>query len=527
MLILPCAGACTPDGRWFGKSRTDRKDTLILNNGTEPETLDPALMSGAPEGRLALSLFEGLTRKDPKTLAPLPGVASGWKIYDGYTRYVFTLRTNALWSNGKQVTAHDFVYSWRRLLDPRTGARYAEFLYCLKNGELFNKGKLKNLDRLGVRAIDDRTLEVRLGQPTPYFLELTSFYVTFPTPRAIVSKYSNNWATSENFVGNGPFRLKEWRMHNKIVLEKNARYWGRKDVRLKRIVYLPVEDAASALNLYRAGNIDIVFTFPQEMNRIVKKKGDWSSHPGWGTYYYNFNTQKGVLKNKLVRQALSQAVDRKKIVQFLNGGQVAARSFTPPYIKGYTPPKGFVFNPVEARRKLARAGYPGGKGFPDISILYNTSEAHGHIAEIIQKMWQKHLGIKVALKKQEWKVYLSTTSRLKHDISRSGWIGDFFDPATFLDIFRSSAPGGNNNTGWSPPLYKQLLRQALAAGDLKKRYRLFFQAEKLLLDDAALLPIYIYAFNTMIKPYVRGFYPNIRDEHPLREVYIQNRKGDR
>ena len=529
LIFTLCAAvlaSCMPSGDWFGKSTTSRTDTLILNNGTEPETLDPVLMSGAPEGRLATSLFEGLTRKDPKTVTPLPGVARSWKSYDGYRRFVFTLRTNAFWSNGRRVTAEDFVYSWRRLLDPKTGARYAEFLYCLENGELFNKGKLKDVSKLGVRAIDAGTLEVRLKQPTPYFPEIAAFYVTMPTPREAVEKYGSNWVRPGNLVCNGPFRLKQWRMHNRIVLEKNPKYWGASSVKLKQVVYLPIQDASSAINLYRAGTVDIVFEAPLELTPFLRKKKDWSSHPGWGTYGYNINTTKGVLKNKLVRQALCLAVDRQAIVDFLKGGQVAAYSFTPPYIKGYTPPKVFPFNPAEAKKRLAMAGYPGGNGFPGISILYNTSKSHQHIAEIIQKMWERHLGIKVELKNQEWKVFLDNTSNLRHEISRYGWIGDFFDPATFLDMFRSSAPGGNNNTGWSPPAYKVLLNKALSTGNLKQRYAWFRKAETMLLEDAAFLPLYIYSFNTMVKRYVKGFYPNVRDEHPLREVYISN-KGDK
>lgn len=526
LLLLVFSAACLPQEQWFGKTHTRRTHTLVINNEGEPETLDPQLMSGSVEGRIAIQIFEGLTRCEPGSLRILPGTAASWEIRPGKTEYIFHIRTNARWSNGRPVTASDFVYSWTRLLDPRTAARYAEFLYMIKNARAFHKGILTNASLLGLRATDDHTLLVRLENPAPYFLEATSFYVTLPVPRETVERFGERWIRPEHIVCNGPFRLVSWHMHKEIILEKNPLYWDSEAVDLKRIIALPITDRNTALNLYRTGEVDVLFSLPPELHPYLKTKRDLKSHRGWGVYYYKLNIQKKPLNNRLVRKALALAVNKEQIaLVLLARGEVPAYSFTPPFLQTYQPPEMDRFDPERARCLLARAGYPGGKGFPGLSILYNNLEAHRHVAEVIQKNWQQELGIRVELNRQEWKVYLKSTHALEHQIARAGWIGDFNDPMTFLDMFQQT--GGNNNTGWSDPQYSRLIATARKTSDWEERTRLLQAAEKILLRDMPVIPIYFYSFNLMAKPYVHGVYANLRDRHPLRNVRIVSWKENR
>ena len=519
MILSLLLSSCHPNGDWFGEISVTRKDTLIIDNGAEPETLDPNKMKSHSDGNIANQIFEGLTRYHPKTLRPLPRVAKSWKISNGFRKFIFYLRKNAKWSSGRRVTAHDFVYSWRRLLAPATASSYSYFLFAIKNAVEYNRGKIKDPSKLGIKAIDDHTLIVTLKNPTPYFLDLTSFSSTYPVPRETVEKHGDRWTRPENIICNGPFMLSEWKMHRHIILKKNTKYWDKDVVKLKKVVFYPIEDQGSKLNLYRSGEIDYASGYPTEMVPFLKKKKDMLSHPGWGTYYYKINVTVKPLNKKIVRQALSMAIDRETIVyNLLKQGQLPAYSLTPPYFKAYQPAMTDKYNPLKAKALLAKAGFKNGKGFPKLIIMYNTSENHKHIAEVLQKMWEKNLNIKVSLENQEWKVYLKTTEKMEYQICRMGWIGDYLDPATFLDIFMEKK--GNNNTGWYNRRYISLMNRALRSFDIRKRYSLMKKAEKILMDELPIIPIYFYTYNPLIKPYVRGIYGNLRDEHPLREVWI-------
>jgi ABC-type oligopeptide transport system substrate-binding subunit len=511
--------ACAPAGDWFGKTTCERPETLVLNNSSEPQTLDPALMQGNIEGRVADALFEGLTGFHPQTLEPVPGVATDWQTHDGARRFTFRLRTNARWSDGTPLSAVDFRLSWLRLLDPATGSRYASFLFPIEGAEAFHGGKTTNRESVGIEAPDVHTLVVRLREPTPYFPSLTAFYVTMPVPLHAIARHGAAWTRPEHFVGNGPFRLAAHRMHREIVVEKSPTYWGRERVRLARIVFLPIEDAGTALNLYRTGEIDLLFDYPLEMHGYLRSKKDRRVAPGWGIYYYSLNTTRPPLDDVRVRRALSLAVDRTAIAgQLLGQGQLPAASFTPPVLPWYRPPALARRDAPEARRLLAAAGYPGGTNFPPLALLFNTSESHRHVAEVVRDQWRRELGITVSLENQEWKVYLDTTATLRHQVARKGWIGDFPDPLTFLGLF---LPGdGNNTTGWTDPRYTALVKTARDEAEPRARAAAFAAAERLLLEESPVIPLYVYAFNILVKPYVHGVFPNALDFHPLRDIHI-------
>lgn len=493
-------------------------NVLRYNNGTEPQTIDPALMTGHPEIMIALQIFEGLTAYDPKTVEPVPAMAESWTVSGDGLVWRFILRSGITWSDGTPITAQTFKDSWLRALAPETAAEYAYQLYVIKNAEAYNAGKAKASD-VGIKVVDDRTLEVTLENPTPYFLQLTAFATYMPVPLHVIKKVGDRWILPENLVVNGPFKIKEWIPNQKIVLVKNENYWDKAKVKLEQVEFYAIEDNNTALEKYLNNELDWLPTVPTDRVTEMLKHPDTKVAPQLAVYFYRFNTKEPVLQDPRVRRALYLSIDRKYIVEnVLKAGQQPAYNFVPPLV-GYTPFVGEKENVAKAKKLLAEAGFPEGKGFPKLTILYNTSEGHKKIAEAIQQMWKKNLGIDVNLENQEWKVYLDRVSKLQYQIARAGWIGDYPDPNTFLDMFVTD--GGNNSTGYSNPKYDELIKQAAQEKDPKKRMAIFRQVEEILMTDLPVMPIYFYVNIHMWKPYVKGVYMNSLDLHPLKEAYLE------
>ena len=520
--------ACRSQSDYFGKVEPPEENVFRFSNGAEPEYIDPGLMTGQLENRVAELIFEGLTTNDPKLYQPRPGVAERWELSPDLLTYTFYLRRNAQWSDGHPVTAHDFVYSWTRVLDPKTAARYASQLYPILNAEEFNQGRIKDPLQLGVRALDDYALEVRLQQPTPYFLFLTSFMTLFPVPRWVVEEQGVRCTEPDHIVGNGAFVLAEHRTHDRMEFVRNPHYWNARSVHLDRVIVYAIDDNYTSANLYESGRVDwLPATFPAEYVPYMKERfKDFYSYPFLGVYYYLINTTKPPLNNPLVRRALNLAVDRKAITdELLRGGQIPGAHFVPLGFPNYQSPPGPEYDPAEAARLLAQAGFPNANGFPDIEILFNTSESHRKIAEAIQQMWAKNLNIRVALHNEEWASYLKSRNDLEYDVARAGWIGDYPDVSTFTELLQGN--NGNNNTGWKNPEYDNLLGLARQESDPARRMDLFKRSEAILLNDLPVIPIYTYASNNLINPYVRGIYATPTDDHPLTEVCIDRRWRER
>lgn len=493
--------------------------TLRFNNGTDPQTLDPAIMTGQPEGRIALQIFEGLTVYNPETLEPAPGVAERWEMSRDGKTYTFYLRTNAVWSDGVPVTAETFRYSFLRTLAPATAAEYAYHLWVIKNAEAYTRGQT-NPEAVGIDVVDTHTLRIRLEAPTAFFLDLTSFHSYLPVPQHKVEAFGNRWTRPENIACNGPFVLKEWKSKSHVKMAKNPAYWDKDRVKLNTLYFYAYEEPATALEMFLNHELDWVDSVPTERIEAMKKHPDFQSSPYLGTYFYNLNVTDPVLKDVRVRRALSLSIDRESICEYvLKLGQIPAYGFVPAFMPGYVSPVKPQKDAALAKKLLAEAGYPDGKGFPALTILYNTMEDHKKIAEALQRMWMENLGIQVSLENQEWKVYLQRTQTLDYQIARRGWIADYQDPNTFLDMFVSG--GGNNQTGWSNVRYDQLIRSAGVELNPKKRQELFYQAEKLLMDDCPIIPLYTYVRATMRSSKIHGVYPNTRDIHPLKEVWIE------
>lgn len=497
------------------------EQTFVFNNGSEPETLDPAKMTGVPEHTLALALFEGLTTHDPKTLESRPGVAESWKVSDDQLTYTFQLRKDARWSNGDPVTAADFLYSWERALSPGTAAEYAYQLYYIKNGREFNKGDIDDFSKVGVTAPDPYTLEVELASPTPFFLDLTSFETLMPVHKATVEKYGDKWAQEGHLIGNGPFVLMEWSPRERIVMRPNANYWNAKNVALKKLVALPYDDIDMAYNMFLDEKVDWLRSIPLPKIDEIKRNPDYYATPYLGSYFYRFNVKKAPFDDVRVRKAFSLAIDRVTLCRdVLKAGQIPATGFVPPGIHGYEPVSGPGYDRNAARKLLADAGFPDGKGFPNVQLLFNTSESHKKVAEVVVQMLKENLGVTVGLENTEWKVYLDKQRNLQYDISRAGWIGDYVDPNTFLDMFVTG--GGNNNTGFSDPEYDKLVKDAAMEADPAKREKILRRIEEILVvDKLPILPIYFYVNQGLLAPKVKGFYHNIRDLHPFQYIRIE------
>ena len=501
---------------------------LLFGNGTDPEDLDPQVTTGLPEHHIHMALFEGLVNSDPKDLHPIPGVAERWEISDDGLRYTFYLRSDARWSNGDPVTAQDFVFSYRRMLMPSFGAEYAYMLYVVENAQLYHQGKLTDFSKVGFRALDPRTLRISLKAPTPYFLSLINHNSWYPVHPPTILKYGpmdrrgTRWTRPGNHVGNGPFILEDWIISDVVVVKKSPHYWDAERVTLKEIRFYAIENQITEERNFRSGQLHVTNTVNlNSMERLRRERPDHLQLHAWlGTYYYLLNTKVPPLDQQKVRLALNLAIDRSAIVENITqGGQLPAYHFTPPNTAGYTARARLSEDDELARKLLAEAGFPNGEGFPALPLLYNTSEAHRPIAEAIQDMWKRNLNIEMTLENQEWKVYLASRSNGDFAIARAGWIGDYNDPNTFLDLLTSTS--GNNHSGWSRTDYDSLIERASRTLDRAERYELFQQAESILVDQLPIIPIYFYVRTYLKQPSVRSWHPNILDQHPYKFVYLE------
>jgi oligopeptide transport system substrate-binding protein len=459
--------------------------TLHIGNGTEPAGIDPHTTTGMPEFHIQMALYEGLVSKDPKTLAPVPGVAESWTVSDDGLQYTFKLRDNAKWSNGDDLVAEDFVWAWRRALLPALGNQYAYSLFVIKNAEAFHLGKVSDFSEVGVKSLDAKTLQVTLHSPIPYFLDLLDHHSMYPVYRPAIEQAgaiddrASPWAVVGKVVGNGAFTLKDWQPNKILSVEKNQHYWDKDQVRLNAIHFYPIDNPQTEERMFRAGQLHKTDTLPIEKasSYVDAKAPELRLHPYVGTYYYQLNVNVKPLDDVRVRQALSMSLDRQLIVdKVTKGGQLAAYNFTPPNLQGYTAEAKVTFDVAEAKKLLAEAGFPNGEGFPKLEILYNTLDDHQKIAVAIQQMWKNALNIDVTLQNQEWKVYLDSTINRNYQIARAAWIGDYLDPNTFLDMWLTN--GGNNKTGWSNPDYDALIAKAGATKEQQSGMDIFKKRKK-------------------------------------------------
>ncbi|SDU25554.1 oligopeptide transport system substrate-binding protein [Verrucomicrobium sp. GAS474] len=513
----------------------DREGVLLLGNASEPSSIDPHMTQWDMDGKITAALFEGLTDVDSTTLQPIPATASSWEISPDGLTYTFHLRPEAKWSNGDPLTAYDFLYAARRILSPNLGSEAARHHFMVHNAQAYNLGKITDFSQVGYEVPDAHTFRLHLDYPVPYLLYLMSGDPWYPIHQKTIEKFGaidqrdTAWTLPGNLVGNGAFTLKKWKVNDVIEVVKNPYYWDAAQVRLNAIRFFPIGSQDSEERAFRSGQIHVTFSMP-----LSKIDGYRAHHPEFFqngpilvSYFYQFNVDRKPFDKVEVRRALALAIDRESIVkEVMRGGQVPAYRLTPPGMGAYdVDDSGPMFSAdlAEAKRLLAAAGYPDGKGFPKVELLYNTSEGHRRIAEAIQQMWKKNLGIDVTLYNQEAKVYYETLQKKDYQVARMGWGGGYFDPTAFLDIMRGDAE--NNHTGWANPRYDGLMEQAKRTADARARLVLLKQAEHLLMDEMPLMPIYFYTKPLLVRPEVQGWRPNLLEAHSYKTLWLDPAKA--
>mgnify|MGYP001011694500 CR=1 FL=1 len=493
---------------------------LVFNLGEDPETMDPTLNNSSGAGTMILNAFEGLMVLDEND-QPVEGTAESMEVSEDGLVYTFKIREDAKWSDGEAVTADNFKYSWLRALNKETAAEYAYQLFYIKNAEKFYNGEA-TAEEVGINVIDEKTLEVTLETPTAYFPQLLAFTTYVPLREDIVSANPEGWATNpETYVSNGPFKLVQWDMKDQLVFEKNENYWDKDSVKLESLTFKLVTDDTTAYSELKAGNFDMVNSVPTNEIEPGIEEGLVHVNPKLGNYYFAINVGKQdtlsedvkeVLNNKLVRQALNLAIDRQEIIDNVGKAeQIPAYSFVPQGItdengndfasKEYYDPSDMEGNKEKAKELLKEAGYENGKGLPTIELMYNSEGAHKDICQIIQQNWEE-IGVNVELTNQEWAVFLNTRQQGDYQIARHGWIGDYIDPMTFLDLWVTG--GGNNDCGFSNARYDELIAAAKVETDSAKRLEMLREAEDILMDEMPILPIYYYTTVTAANENVKG-----------------------
>ncbi len=582
VIIIPLIAAFA--GVWYLSAGAGPAVDFTFSNGAVIGTLDPAAMSWHQDIYMALNVWEGLYALDPQTIQAVPGSALPAEISDDRCTYTFTLRPEARWSNGDRLVAEDFVYAWRRALEPGTAGDYAAFFEVIDGVKEYTEWRLAEVGRIGriadarekrtardahlveadrrfaqnvgMTALDDKTLRVRLTRPVAYFLDLCAFSTFLPVHRGAIQRYKivgetglvyydEQWVKPGNTHYNGPFKMTEWKFKQHILLDKNPYYWNRSTVRLHRVMERQVEDANTAWLLYSGGQLDWISTvrtvytptlidascspFESALNKRGTRRTDIHAHGAFGTYFYNFNCRPTLPDGRpnpfvdaRVRQAFTMAVDKQVLVdQVVRLGNPVTTVFVPPdTLPGYPLVEGLPYDPPRARALLAEAGFPDGRGFPEAVILYNTGTDHGLIAEAIIGMWKRNLGVAGRIEGKESKTFLDDKKNARYMIARAVWFGDYNDPTTFLEMFKTG--NGNNDSKFSDPAYDQMLEEADRRLDPHERLTALADVERYLVREALpLLPLYSYVYVEAFDPdRVKNLYVTLRQMSMLWPIEV-------
>ncbi len=495
-----------------------KSDTLTVNLSTEPPTLDWHKATDRTSAIVTDNIMEGLVEynySDPK-LSLVSALATSWKSFNKSQKWIFTLKKNVFWSDGKPLKAQHFIDGWKRLLNPNTASEYAYFLYPIKNAQLFNQGKIKDFSKVGVAINKKGQIVINLEGPKSYFPYLMTHNSTFPVRIDIVNKYGDSWTEAKNIVTLGAYNLNKWEHDKLIILKKNPRYHGTPAF-IPNVVAYMVTEMSTAINLFDSKLLDIQSGLPSTELSSLKKRKEYRQFSILSTYYYGFNVKKAPFDNLLVRQAFSLAVNQKEVTNLLAGGQKPLYSWIPSPMFGYNSSIGLKFNVKKARKLLDKAGFKDRSKFPKISIAFNSNENHQRVAENIQAQIKKNLGVFLELKNEEWKVYLS---RLKTDtphMFRLGWLSDYPDPDDYMSLMLSYSD--NNHTAWKSKKYDKLVLQASRVQNKKQRLLLYNKAQKLLIEkNTPVLPIYSGVSHMLISPRI-SYYPfNSMNRAPFKKV---------
>ena len=507
--LLGCSGREARDFR-----------TFRMAVRAEPPTLDWTLATDSVSFNILTNIMEGLTQYNAN-LEPVPAVAERWELSENGKTLRYYLRDDVYWTDGKPVTAMDFEFSWKRLLNPTTAAQYAYFLFDVENAVEYNSGEIKDPSRVGVTAVSPHILEVRLNKPVVYFPSITTFMVTFPQREDIVKLHGDRWTNPEHIVTNGPFRLSEWHHEYKLVLKTNENFYDTRPGFDAVKIYI-VEEPTTALTLYETGELDVIELPPVAIPHY-RNRPEYTNTPQLRGYYYGFNVGKRPFDDVRVRRAFAHAIDRSRIPSILQGGELPTSSWIPKGIFGYNERIGAGFDPQKAKELLAEAGYPNGKGLPSVTAMYNTGDTNRLIAEFVQAQWKENLGVHIEFESQEWKVFLSRLNLDAPQIFRLGWGADFPDPDNFMNLFLSNS--GNNRTGWKNPKYDEWVALGTTIRDPQKRLAVYNELQKILTEtDVPMVPLFVSAQNLLVKPYVKGLEMNAMELMYLKKVQLSRNR---
>lgn len=535
--MLFSAAACGGSGDAFA---ANGKLDMRVNVASEPTSMDPTLNTTVDGGMMLQHNFEGLMKftNDGEGNAELvEGQAESYEKTDngdGTVSYTFKLRPDAKWSDGKEVTANDFVYSWQRLVDPATAAEYNYMIDMVVNANEIMEGTETDLSKLGITAVSDQELKIDLTYDCPYFTQVCSFGVTMPLREDIV-KDNDQWTQDPaTYISNGPMQMSEWKHSSYIMMVPNAEYYDSEVVTLNSLKWILSDDATSVYASYRNGEVDFVEkNFPSDEIPTLLADGTMKVEPVIGTYFVCFNTEAAPFDDVRVRQAFSLVIDREYITENVSrAGETPAAAFVPDGVNDAQGAEGESFREVggsyygmsdeeyqanceEARSLLAEAGYPDGAGLPTITYSYNTLDTHRVIAESLQEMWQKELGVNVSLSNEDWAVFIDNRHNGDFEIARHGWVADYNDPITFLDMWVTG--GGNNDANYTNAEYDQLIADAKATTDPEKRMEALHAAENVLMEDAVVAPIYFYTNPYLMADNINGMFYT-----PLGYFYFYN-----
>ena len=493
----------------------------------DPEFLDPNLSSETSGSTIAVQMFEGLLVAAMGNTPPEPGCAKSYEVSDDGTIYTFHLREGLVWSDGTPLSARDFHYSWMRGLTPETGSQNAQQLWYIKGAKAFHTGKTTDPATVGIRVIDDLTLEVELVNPTSFFPDLLTYVAFSPVPRHVIEAHGKRWVRPAHVVVNGPYTLTEWKPRDRITLKKNPRYWDRDNVAIEESLLLMSDDETKNRRFYDTGMAHYIQPVNAEQVREGKRlsRADLHIDMQMCTYYYVFRLDSPPFDDPRIRRAFNMAIDKERLVTHIMASeQRPARNLVFDMFEaalGYQPPKGDDFDPEGARRLLAEAGYPGGVGLPTIELVYNTFEVHRLIAEFFQRNLKVNLGIEVSVHNMEWKSLLKKVQEGDFQISRTSWCADFPHPLTFLTVFHSE--GENNYSGYHNPAYDDVLARIAAEGDPRRQNVLMCAAEMALNRDLPVTPFYFYTRSYMLRPWVKGLEPRWNDLHLLKHMRLEGR----
>jgi oligopeptide transport system substrate-binding protein len=495
----------------------DLAETLRWNIQSEPPSLDWTISTDTTSSRLTDAMMDGLVSYgfNANEVVTIPALASSWEASTDQKTWTFTLRNDVKWTDGVPFVAQQVLDGWERLLNPKTGAEYANFLFNVKNAEKYFQGKLKNFSEVGVKINEQGQVVVELETPQSFFPSLLAHHSTYPIRKDIIEKFGTKWIEPGNYVTLGAYKLKIWEHDKAVVLERNDSYYGTKP-KIKYIHGMIITSQSTAMDMFRKGEVDALDEIPSIECRPVKAMPEYNRHPILAMYYYGINVKKPPMDDVRVRKAINMAINREEVNTVLCDSKFPAYNVVPPGLLGHNKDIGMKFDAAAANKLLDDAGYKDRSKFPRIQLGFNTNENHQRIAENVQQQIKKNLGIEIGIVNEEWKTYLKSLQAKNYQFFRMGWVADYPDADTFINLFVTG--GGNNHTLWGNKKYDELIKKGSMEANPEQRKAIYAEAQKILNEeDVPVIPLYYYADEQLVAKRVKNYPINA-----MHKFYIKN-----